>query len=78
MKKTMIYLPETQHDRLTRVARERGSSLAGVIREAVARYLEEQPCRPRPRFIASGAGPEGDNASERVDEILRASLRDPD
>lgn len=74
----MIYLPEAQHDRLTRVARERGSSLAGVIREAVSRYLEEQPCRPRPRFLACGAGPEGDNASERVDEVLGASLRGTD
>jgi len=70
MKKTMIYLPETDHERLQRVARERGTSLAGVIREAVVRYLDEQPTRPRPRFIGCAAGPVGDNASERVDEIL--------
>src|SRR5687768_2843950 len=38
-KRTQIYLTADQHRRALAMARRRGTSLAGVVREALARYL---------------------------------------
>jgi hypothetical protein len=38
-RRTQIYLTEDQHEKVTRVARERGMSLAAVVREALDRYV---------------------------------------
>lgn len=71
MKKTMIYLDESQHDRLRRLAADRDSSLAHLVREAVNLYLDSQAQRPSARFIGAGEGPEQGDVACRTDEILR-------
>ena len=38
MKKTMVYLPEDMHRFLTEEAERRGTSMAELVREAVAEY----------------------------------------
>jgi post-segregation antitoxin (ccd killing protein) len=40
MQRTQIYLTETEQDGLQRMAKERGSTLSAVIREAVDQYLQ--------------------------------------
>lgn len=70
MKKTMLYLPEIQHERLTRLAAETGTSMAQLVRDAIEQYLTHCRRPVRARFVGSGAGPRGGRASEHVDEIL--------
>jgi len=41
MKRTMIYLPDDLHKNLKRLAVERESSLASLVREAVETVFEE-------------------------------------
>lgn len=38
-RRTQIYLSEEQHEAATRLARQRGTSLAGIVREALDCYL---------------------------------------
>lgn len=45
-RRTQIYLSDEQHRAATELARERGSSLAAVIREALDRYLTTADQRP--------------------------------
>jgi len=71
MKKTMIYIDEVQHERLQRLAGEQRTSLAQLIRRAIAVFLDREGPRPQARFIGQGDGPVGGNASTRIDEVLR-------
>jgi len=70
----LIYLEQAQLDQLRRRARRTGSSMASQVREAVARYLAAPAAPPLEGFVGCGAGPEGDDASERADEILKGLL----
>ncbi len=69
MTKTSVYLPEQLKRELALVARRRGRSEAELIREAIARLVEEEgQDRPRPRpglFTSNDPG-----LAERVDEVL--------
>lgn len=42
MKKTMIYLPDDLHKNLKRLAVERDSSMAEIIRDAAVAVIEEE------------------------------------
>ncbi len=42
MKKTMIYLPDQLHKNLKRLAVERDTSMASIIRDAAVAVLEEE------------------------------------
>ncbi len=56
MKKTTVYLPDVLKARLERVAEEKQSSEAEVIREAIDRFTSERE-HPRPKapLFANGA-----------------------
>lgn len=47
MKKTLIYIDEKAHRRLRRMAFEGGTSMAELIRRAVAAYLKQQKAKVR-------------------------------
>jgi len=64
--KTTVYLPEDLKDRLAHLARERGTSEAALIREAVAELVAASRPKPRLGLFASGDG----GIAERVDEEL--------
>jgi Arc/MetJ-type ribon-helix-helix transcriptional regulator len=69
MKKTTLYLPEDLKNGLERVALQRGTSEAEVVREALANLIDRAE-RPRPRVPLTGA-PLGDSSlAERADELL--------
>lgn len=67
MKKTTVYLPSDLKRALGRLARQRRSSEAALLREAVARLTDEHssPAPTLPLFRASGA-----SISEDVDRAL--------
>ncbi len=68
MKKTTVYLPDVLKAQLERVAGEKQTSEAEVIREAIDRFTSERE-RPRPKapLFASGAVAPVDD----LDEALR-------
>ena len=79
MKRTTVMLPDETAARLTREARRRGVSVATLVREAVERHVPEVGRGPLSFFAVGEGGPP--DAAERVDEIVRAALRerhDPD
>jgi len=68
MKKTTVYLPDGLKQRLERVAEERRTSEAEVIRTALEEYTAKQ--RPRPRLpLFDGPGIPSDLAA-RDEEYL--------
>ena len=66
MRRITIVAPEELLERLRRVAAERGSSLAAVVREA----LEEKAktYRPRPRSLGIGDSGRSDIARRAAEE----------
>jgi hypothetical protein len=65
VQRTTIVAPEELLDRLRRVAAERGTSMAAIIREA----LEEKVARHRPRPRSLGIGDSGrSDISRRIGE----------
>lgn len=72
MKRTTIMLPDELDASLRLEAQRRGTTIADVVREAVAGYFATALPRPL-SFIAIG---EGDvDASERVDELVGDAVR---
>jgi hypothetical protein len=69
MKKTTLYLPDELQLLLKEAARRTGQSEATVVREALARYLEQIP-RPLPQSIGAGEDPEV--AARDSEDWLRA------
>lgn len=67
MRRTTVYLPDDLKARLERVARERSTSEADVIREAIERFTEGE-ARPRPRLPLFTSGKP--DLAETVDEAL--------
>lgn len=68
MKKTTIYLDESDDMALSRAAARRGASRTELIREAIRALLDRESTpvqRPRP---LGGSG--HNDTSQRVDEIL--------
>ena len=78
VKRTQIYLEESQHRALQQRARREGKSLAALIRECVATYLypSAPPANADPLSAVIGVG-KGDGAciAERVDDYLYGAER---
>ena len=75
MIRTQISLTPQQHDRLRRVARDRGVSMSTLIREAIDTVVPDEGAeraeRQRRAFALGGAFHSGHHdTSERHDEIL--------
>jgi metal-responsive CopG/Arc/MetJ family transcriptional regulator len=66
MERTTISLPRELLQRLRRIASERRTSMAALIREAVEQKLESY--RPRPRSIGIGASGHTDTARRAGEE----------
>jgi metal-responsive CopG/Arc/MetJ family transcriptional regulator len=66
MERTTISLPEELLDRLRRIAAERQTSMASLIREAVEQKVAEH--RPRPRSLGVGASGATDTARRTGEE----------
>lgn len=67
MKKTTVYLPDVLKAQLERVAEEKQTSEAEVIREAIDRFTNDRE-RPRPTLPLFDSGQV--DFAENVDEIL--------
>ena len=70
--RTQIYLERRQHEALKRVAARRSVSMAAVVREAIAAYLDESSRRSRPADRRDPAW----TLMERVGEIGGSGHRD--
>ncbi len=68
VKRTTIYLPDELKAQLEVTARSEGRTEAEVIREALARALEQRA--PRPHLPLSAPTSRQTNWAERVDELL--------
>jgi Arc/MetJ-type ribon-helix-helix transcriptional regulator len=81
MKRTQIYLDESQHERVSAAATRRGVTSSAVIRAAIDRYLvqEQSPLdrlnelKTLGRLLAQTAESAGPSGAEIVDELRRAS-----
>jgi hypothetical protein len=73
MKRTTIMLPDELDGRLRLEARRRGVSIADVARTAIEHELSLPPKSGRLGFFAIGEG-SPDDASERVDELVREAI----
>lgn len=70
MRKTTLYLEESLHQQLLRIAEKRGVTQALVVREALARYVA--PTKRKPKSVGmgrSGAHLKG-RLSQRAEELL--------
>lgn len=56
MIRTQIYLTERQRDRLAAIARAGGRPQSAVIREAIDRFLEQDPRARREAIVRDAAG----------------------
>ena len=88
-KRTQIYLTGEQHERAMRLARRRGGSLAGVVREALTRYLASAEAEddadwsgdPALELAVAGdldlpARPPGEELGEFIDRTVYEGERD--
>jgi Arc/MetJ-type ribon-helix-helix transcriptional regulator len=64
MRKTTVYIDDSQAERLGRLATSSGRSQAELIREGVDRVLSEAPSRT---FRSMGKGRSGGNVDRRWD-----------
>jgi len=80
MQRTQIYLRPEQHRALLKEAAKKGVSLAGLVREIIAKHLKEQagPVPPGKetflRIVGMGASGKID-VSARHDQYLAEALR---
>jgi hypothetical protein len=74
LRKSLVYLEESQLRELKRRARASGTSMASEVREAVARYLAAPKSSRLEGFVGCAEGPTDDDASSRADEILKGLL----
>ena len=66
MHRTTIVIPDDTLQQIRRVAAERGTSMAAVIREALEEKVRNH--RPRPRSLGIGASGHPDTATRTADE----------
>lgn len=69
MKRTQIYLLESQKEELERLALQKGKAMAEVIREAVDKYIAENKLSKQSRIIES-SGLWKDRDDINADEYL--------
>lgn len=74
MPRTTVMLPDDVLARLRREARQRGTSVAEVVRDAVEVHLPTPVAGAPLAFFAVGEGGPAD-ASERVDEYVADAVR---
>jgi len=67
--KTTVYLDPVDYRRLQALARQRRTTAASLVREAVAAYAAREAPARRPRSLGIGRSGRGD-LSERADELL--------
>jgi predicted transcriptional regulator len=67
--KTTVYLPAGDYRRLQALAREKGSSAASMVRDAVSAYAAKHRPRSAPRSLGAAHSGRGD-LSERAEELL--------
>jgi hypothetical protein len=73
--KTTVYLDPEDYRRLKAMARQRDSSAAELIREAIAEYTRRHTSRLIPRSVGSGRSGRPD-LGERAEELLCGMGRD--
>ena len=66
MQRTTIMVPADLLEQLRRIAAERGTSVATLVREALEEKVRQR--RPRPRSLGIGASGSGDTARRTADE----------
>ena len=79
MKSTQIYLTEAEHAALQRAAERAGTSMTGVVRELVERYIMEDEPPPTdltPLIGAAGPGRPTDIATQKQQMLDEALLAD--
>ncbi|MGH7903239.1 MAG: ribbon-helix-helix protein, CopG family [Candidatus Dormibacteraceae bacterium] len=69
MEKTTLYLPTELQHRIRDLARRQHRSQAQLVREALERYLAEQPRRT---FHSAGSGEDGEISGATSEDYLRA------
>jgi predicted transcriptional regulator len=74
MKRTTIFLTEDLEYRLREAARRTRRPQAEIVRDALARYLSEQP-RPWPRSVGMGQNSDQAVTSENVKDWIRDRWR---
>ncbi len=72
MNKTTLYLPGDLQRALAEAARRTGRTQAELVREAIARYLAEQP---RPPLASMGMGEDPELAGRDSEAWLRSRWR---
>ncbi len=75
MKRTMIYLPDAQHELLRKKAAVQRKSMAQLIRECIEEHLEPEKPGDYMALVGIAEGPPCGDASERVDEYLQDFLK---
>lgn len=78
MIRTQVSLTEQQMERLRRIARDRGVSIAAVVRDAIDALPDGDRERRIERFLAAcGSFDSGcDNTAEEHDAVLDEAFRD--
>ncbi len=71
MIRTQIYLTERQRDRLAAIARAGGRPQSAVIREAIDRFLEQDPRARREAVVRDAAGIWRDRSDVPTLTVLR-------
>jgi hypothetical protein len=74
--KTTVYLNAADYRRLKALARERATTTAELVREAVAEYSARHRRKRKPRSLGAGRSRRGDVA-ERAEELLAGLVRRP-
>ncbi len=79
MHRTQIYLPDDDYRYLKEVSRERGVTLAELIRRAVGRYLREEAAIGLSEALQASAGAWGERSDSSQDLVrtLRNEWRAP-
>ena len=78
MKRTTLFIEEALEAEVKALARRRGTAAAGLVREAIARYVAEETREETrvPRFLGAGRSGRRDVA-ERHEEILAKEIGRP-
>ena len=69
MKRTTVFLDESLEKELQVLARERGTAVASLVREALSAYVATAKAAPTLSFIGAGASGRSDVA-ERHEHLL--------
>jgi predicted transcriptional regulator len=71
MKRTTVFLDESLEKHLQMLARERGTPVASLVREALAAYVAKAQEPARLSFVGAGASGRADVAERHEDLLWR-------